>query len=92
MKIVWSNRAIERLEEIRDYIAREAPMTGNKVVAQIIEVTENLIPFPLLGRVVPEYKRKEIREIITPPYRILYHYRKDRIEIINVIHSRQLLK
>ena len=91
MKIIWSDRAIERLEEIRAYIAQDAPMTAAKFVARIIESTEILKSFPLIGRIVPEYRITEIREIIKAPYRILYHVGSERIEIINVLHSRQLL-
>jgi len=92
MKIIWSLRAISRLEEIRAYIANQAPITADRVIRRIILSTERLKSFPNSGRVVPEYNMKEIREIIEAPYRILYHVGDERIEIINVLHSRQLLQ
>ena len=67
-------------------------MTADKVIKRIIHSTERLSSFPLSGRKVPEYNLKEIREIIEAPYRILYHVDANRIEIINVLHSRQMLK
>ena len=92
MKIIWSARAISRLEAIRAYITRDAPLTADRVIRRIVLSTERLRSFPNSGRVVPEYNIKEIREIIEAPYRILYHVEKERIEIINVLHSRQLLE
>jgi toxin ParE1/3/4 len=92
MKIIWSLRAISRLESIHAYISKDAPITADKIIRRIIVSTERLKSFPNSGRVVPEYKIKEIREIIHPPYRILYHIESERIEIVNVLHSRQLLE
>ena len=92
MKIIWSARAISRLEAIRAFIAKNAPVTADRVIRRIILSTERLKSFPNLGRVVPEYNIKEIRELIEAPYRVVYHVGTGRIEIINVLHSRQLLE
>lgn len=46
---------------------------------------------PYAGRAVPEYQREDVREILERPYRILYHIQRDRIDIITVMHYRQLL-
>lgn len=45
--------------------------------------------FPYSGRVVPEVGRTEIREIIEPPYRLIYLVHPDAIEVLSVLHSRQ---
>jgi len=47
--------------------------------------------FPMSGRKVPEYELENIREIIEKPYRIIYRIRKDRIDILAVMHGAQLL-
>ncbi len=31
MRIIWSDRAIDRLAAIRSYIAEDAPLTANRV-------------------------------------------------------------
>ncbi|MBS1904015.1 MAG: type II toxin-antitoxin system RelE/ParE family toxin [Bacteroidetes bacterium] len=92
MRVIWSDLAIRRLEEIRSFIAADAPATAESIVRRLIGSTERLTDFPHAGRVVPEYSAKDIREIIDPPYRILYRVFRERIEIISVIHSRQMLK
>ena len=92
MRVIWSHLAIRRLEEIRSFIATDAPLTADQVIRRLISSMDRLTDFPFSGRVVPEYEVKEIREIIDPPYRILYRVYRDRIEIVSVIHSRQTLR
>lgn len=46
----------------------------------------------LIGRIVPEVKQKDIREIITGNYRIIYQTKaKEYVFILTVHHSSRLL-
>ena len=83
--------AKSRLKEIGEYIAKEYPRTALKVVDEIFHSVDRLEQFPLSGRVVPEFDDPEIREVIHPPFRILYQPYESIVEILTVIHSRQLL-
>lgn len=38
----------------------------------LVARAKTLSSFPHTGRVVPEFDRQEIRELILPPYRIVY--------------------
>jgi plasmid stabilization system protein ParE len=40
---------------------------------------------------VPEYPLDTLREVFVSPYRILYRVKPTEIEIISVVHYRQLL-
>jgi addiction module RelE/StbE family toxin len=91
MKIRWSPLSIERITEIGDYIAQESPATALRIIREIIQSVERLEAFPKSGRVVPEFGNPDIREVIHPPYRILYQEVDTIIEILTVIHSRQQL-
>lgn len=91
MKIRWSPRFIKRITEIGDYIAEEYPITALRVSQDIIKSIERLEKFPKSGRVVPEFNNPEIREVIHPPYRILYQEYEDVVEILTILHSRQIL-
>ena len=44
--------------------------------------------FPQLGRIVPEIKDDNIREIILYSYRIIYRLNENSIQIIAVMHGR----
>lgn len=49
--------------------------------------------FPSMGRYVPEFNSKEIRELIYKSYRILYTFNSKNIYILRVIHhSRNISK
>lgn len=91
MKLRWSPLSIRRITEIGDYIAEEAPITALRIMQEIIQSVERLELFPKSGRIVPEFNNPDIREVIYPPYRILYQEYESIIEILTVIHSRQLL-
>ena len=64
MIIVWSSPAVADLENLRDYIAHDSPYYAAIFIEKIIAAVEKIISFPLMGRIVPEYGNKNIREVI----------------------------
>jgi len=91
MKIIWSPLAVERMTEITDYISRDNPMIAQKWAKAVFDKIENIQEFPLMGRVVPEANRKEIRELLFKNYRIIYRVGTDHISILTIRHGKQLL-
>jgi prevent-host-death family protein len=91
MKIRWSPLAVSRITDIGDYIAIDYPERALRIVKEIIRSVSRLKQFPKSGRIVPEFENPDIREVLHPPYRILYQEYGDAIEILTVMHSRQLL-
>ncbi len=53
-RIVWTKVAVEDLQEIRDYIARDSEQNAASVIEQILDAVELSADFPLIGRIVPE--------------------------------------
>ena len=91
MKIVWSPLAIERVSEIAQYIAQDDPVLAEKWVDAIFDKVERLEDFPQSGRKIPELQRSDLREIVFSNYRIVYQLDQNRVSILTVRHSRQLL-
>lgn len=91
MKIIWSPFAIERVTEFAEYIAQESPQNSLKFVEGIFQEVERLKKFPKLGRELREFKNREIREITWETFRILYRIEQDRIILLTVRHSRQVM-
>ena len=91
MKIKWSPLAIERVTEIALYIAEDKPMASDKWVVSIFKTVEKLSAFPKSGRIVPEFGRDEIRELMYGNYRIIYQVSSSLIEILTVRHGSQIL-
>jgi toxin ParE1/3/4 len=79
--IIWSPQAIRDVESIRAFIAQDSPSYAELVARRLIAATERLQSFPESGRVVPERQDSVIREVIVRPYRIVYRFRGDVVEI-----------
>jgi len=88
-QIVFIRPAIADLEKLVAFISRDNPQAAERFGYAIIERVEKLSEFPLLGRVVPEFKIENIRELIHRPYRIVYRVREDQklVEILRVWHA-----
>ncbi|MFN0123225.1 MAG: type II toxin-antitoxin system RelE/ParE family toxin [Blastocatellia bacterium] len=91
MKIVWSPRALDRVNEIAGFIAEDNPEAAKLWLIEIFGVVERLTEWPQSGRVVPESDREDIREIIHGKYRIIHRVMARQVTILTVRHSRQRL-
>lgn len=88
MTLVWTEPAESDLDEIFDYIARDAPVYAEQFIDRIIETVDVLYEHPRIGRQVPEAEREDIRELIYQGYRILYLIQEPpTISILAVIHG-----
>lgn len=90
-ELIWSPQSLRDLESIRDYVAADSPRYAALVVDRIIQGVERLTSFPESGRVVPERKDPQVREVIVGPYRVVYRLRPDLIEIATVFRSSRML-
>lgn len=90
-QIIWTPQALDDLQAIRDFIARDAPRRANEFVSRLIDSTDVLQQRPLLGAVVPEVGREEVRELIRGSYRIIYRVDKLRVVVLTVYHGARIL-
>lgn len=90
----WTDRSLNALDGIHDYLNREAPFYAAHILQQIIDSADRLEEHPLSGRKVPEAARGDIREVLCRTYRVIYWVVTDeRIDILSVIHgSRDLTR
>jgi len=86
MKVVWTDTAKRNLRTIHDYIAQNSPAYAKRMVDRLTNRSKQIAVFPLSGRIVPELEVGQIRELLHPPYRIIYHIRLDHVEVIGVLH------
>lgn len=87
--VVWADSAKLQLHSIYSYIAQNSEQYALQVIDSITLRTADLAEHPIIGKAVPEYGFEQIREIVEPPYRIIYEIQPDRIEVIAVMHGRQ---
>jgi plasmid stabilization system protein ParE len=91
MKVGWTDRAKNRLRKIHAYIAKDAPLVADRVARELLLRSRQLESVAYSGRRVPEYARNHVRELLARPYPIIYVILVDRIDVIAVMHYRQLL-
>jgi toxin ParE1/3/4 len=87
VKLEWSPKTLKELEEIFEYIAEDSREYALIFVSKLIAATKSKVDFPMLGRIVPEFKNIKIREKIFKNYRIIYRFENDIIEIITIFHN-----
>lgn len=91
MEIIFTDRFLSRLEEYTDYIALDHVQTALKWANGVFDYCEQLRSQPESGRVVPEFGRPEIRELIHGEYRLVYEIKTKRINMLTIWHTSQML-
>jgi len=91
--VEFTESALADLEEIREWYADQGvPEVGVRLLREIFEKTEQLAGYPESGRIVPEVGVAAVRELIHPPFRIVYRVGGSRVWIVRVWRSERLLK
>jgi toxin ParE1/3/4 len=91
-QVRWSLTAGNDLQDIEDFIARDSVLHAITFVDRVVESAETLLKTPQIGRMVPEFNRTDLRELIFRDYRIVYLVQNDEVFILRVVHgSRDLL-
>ena len=86
-RVTWHPDALEDIDEIASFIARDAPSLGNLFARRVFDATKRLGQFPRSGREIPELGRDDIREIIVGNYRVIHHLLPGEVEVIAVVHG-----
>ena len=91
--VEWSERATLDLFEAAAFVRLRNPGASKRQYKQLLRKTRHLETYPRLGRIVPEYGDELRRELIHPPYRIIYQVfpAEQKVEILAVFHSARLL-
>lgn len=91
IKISFAESAFQDLEEILQfYQEQNIPHVGEELVAKVIKDIELLKRQPDLGRIVPEFELEYIKELIRPPFRIVYRRDRQEVQVIRVWRSERL--
>jgi toxin ParE1/3/4 len=92
VKIIIARSALGDLQEIKAYyLGQGVPDIGQKFVNAILEKLQRLCDHPDSGRKVPEFDQDHIREIIHPPFRVVYLRNAASVNLIRVWRSERLL-
>jgi len=91
--ITFTISAVNDLDDMRAWYAeQQVPAVGDKLLREIVSQVERLCAFPESERVVPEFGLANLREIIFPPFRIIYRLDESKVRVVRVWRSERLLK
>lgn len=92
-RIQLTELSLQDLEDLLDYhIGQGSEASGRKTVATLRKAVDPLDKHPELGREVPEFPGQHIRELIRPPYRIVYLIKGEKIFILRFWRSQRNIK
>jgi len=89
MQVRWSTPAVEDLEHICDWVARDSPAAARRIAQTIYDECTRLHDFPYIGR--PSRRMAGRRELVfTPlPYIVVYQIQAQAVEISRIFHGAQ---
>jgi len=92
MRILITTSAYQDLESIKEYYVTEGvPHIGKQYVIEIIGYIETLVSHPEIGRQVPEFNTPTIRELIHPPFRVIYLKEEKVVRVVRIWRSERKL-
>ena len=93
MELLVARSALEDLQTIKAYYREQGvPEIGQRFVDDILQSLQRLNDHPDSGRMVPEFGQEHIREILHPPFRVVYLRSPSSISLIRVWRSERLLR
>ena len=92
-RVTFAASAVEDLEAMRAWYAeRQALDVGERQLGAVVSQVERLVEFPESGGVVPEFGLARLREVMHPPFRIVYRLDGDRVRVVRVWRNERLIR
>lgn len=92
LPVEFSPSALGDLEQMLDYYsAQGAAEAGRRIAKEMMAAVRALPDYPHMGRIVPEFGTTSLRELIRPPFRIVYRLESERIAVIRIWRCERLL-
>lgn len=91
-EVIWTDPALDQLEEIAEYIALDKPGAASSLVKTIFSTVERLVQFPESGHIPPELPDSIYRELYVRPCRIFYRNEDNVALILHVMREERQLR
>lgn len=84
--------ALTDLESIRTWYAEQGvPEVGERLIGKIVVSIETSADHPNTGRILLELDQPFLRELIRPPFHMLYRHDLKHVRVVRVWRSERLL-
>lgn len=89
VRVDWAQPALDDLEGIYDFIARDSPRYARDTVEKIIQSADRLSNFPHMGQELSEFPHLAYRQLVVGVYRLIYREdsRCGRVIVMGVVHG-----
>ncbi len=77
------------LDEIWDFIATDNPAAADRLITEIIDAIDALVPFPGVGHRRPDLTSRPLRFILVRDYLIAYAPDEKPLWVVAVMHGRR---
>ena len=92
VEVKWTTLSLEDIENIASFIAKDSDQYAFIQTERFFERVKVLESYPEFGKIVPEFGKAAIRQLLEGNYRIIYQIiSPDRIDILTVHHQSKLL-
>jgi len=86
-RVVWTAVAREAIQEALEFIAEDSAEGARKVLHAALDLASGLETLGDRGRIVPEIRDPDIREVFVYSYRLLYRVKPGQITILGFLHG-----
>lgn len=90
-KVIWSEPALQDLEQIADYISLDDVHAANRLVRTVFEKVDLLEMFPEMCPVPHDLPNSGYRHLIVNPLRIFHRVEGNFVYIVYVMRSERNL-
>lgn len=91
-QIIWTEPALNDLNDIAEYIAVSNPYAAKQLVENVFSNVQRLEELPDSGRVPDEISNLNYREVVVNPCRVFYKIDMDSVYILHVMRQERDLR
>lgn len=91
-RIIWTEPALQDLDQIADYISLDKPTAANRFVQRVFQRVEQLASHPKSGSIPNELNGTPYRQLVIPPVRVFYREQDDTVFIIYIMRGERLFQ
>lgn len=91
LSIQWTARALTRVEELLDFIARKDPAAARRRIGQLFDGLSALAQSPRLGKPHPRSSDPDLRRLVVRDYVVVYRVDEEAslVTVLTVRHRRE---
>ena len=86
-RVVWTEAALNGFDSALEYISEDSPDAAGHFLGVVLDTAQSLSFLSERGRIVPEFQRPDIRELLVYRYRMLYQVTQLEVHIVAFLHG-----